>query len=497
MLAVISVNIVLLAVVVLIVYLIFKRRLKILIDEMTLGLKNILKESTEPVQVLNLNNDVRKFYEELSSVKTDMSKREKTRQEILNIINSVAVNMEFDKLLDDLLPKLIDITKSTCCAFYSFNSSTNKLEIKASQGFTKNIYSEFDITLGEGFIGKAAVEKNVTIHMDIPDDTVYVIRTFLGKVKPKSIMIVPINYQEQFMGVLVFANIDKYTDDQAELIGLIKYYFGIAVVNGSSYEKTKRLTNELRFQNKLIQNLNEDLEKKVQERTVFLNDILDSITDHAIYSMSKDGIISMWNKGAENLMGFKAEEVIGRHVEVIHSKDEIDLVGKRLKTVLRDGMYTESGYRTKRDGSKYFYELNLFCVYDEKKEVVGISNITRDITASKLFETAQWCSNELINKILNENGYTIIVTNDRGVILRASEEAEQILEADGIVGRGIFEFFDDWRRLYDNIKRVEYNGAKETWTYSLKDKQQQIELVVYGFYEETAKIKNIFFIFAA
>ena len=107
---------------------------------------------------------------------------------------------------------------------------------------------------------------------------------------------------------------------------IIKYYVGVAINNGITYERTMRLTNELKFQNKLIQNLNEELEKKAEERTFFLNNIVDSIKDYAIYAMDKNGIVLAWNKGAEIIMGYKKDEICGKSIKNIYSAEEAEKV---------------------------------------------------------------------------------------------------------------------------------------------------------------------------
>ena len=70
--------------------------------------------------------------------------------------------------------------------------------------------------------------------------------------------------ENNLIGIMVFASIYNYTDEQIEIINLTKHYVGIAVNNGIIFEKSKRLTNELQFQNKLIQELNDELEKKLK-----------------------------------------------------------------------------------------------------------------------------------------------------------------------------------------------------------------------------------------
>lgn len=208
-------------------------------------------------------NHLHEFYNSTRHMQKAFQKREQFYSEIFSILNSAAVNIELDKFLDDFVPKLINSTNSNCGAFYLLNNFTNKLEIKYSNGFSKNIYKEFDIDLNEGFMPNS---KEVKIIRDVPVDTMYIMKTFLGKIKPKSIMTIPVfnETEDQMIGVLVLSSIYNYTEEHVEIINLTKHYIGIAVNNGIIFERSQRLTNELKFQNKLIQDLNEELEAKIK-----------------------------------------------------------------------------------------------------------------------------------------------------------------------------------------------------------------------------------------
>lgn len=201
------------------------------------------------------------FYDSITNLQRVVRKREHYHNEIFKILNSAAINIELDKFLEDFIPKLLSATDSMCSAFYLLNNFTNKMEIKYSSGFNKNIYREFDLSANEILVS----DLKVKVVNEIPEDTVYMIKTFVGKVKPKSIMQIPIVNENKLIGILVFASIYNYTDEQVEIIDLTKHYLGIAVNNGIIFERTKRLTNELQFQNKLIQDLNDELEKKLKD----------------------------------------------------------------------------------------------------------------------------------------------------------------------------------------------------------------------------------------
>ncbi len=471
------------------------KKIKKYIKIMTEDLNTLRYDYDENILLLNNNPDILEFHYKVEEIRERYRKKEMNRQKILSIVNSVAVNMEIQMLLEDLMPKLIEVTNSNCGIFYLANNSTNKLELKHSVGFSKNVYSEFDLLLGEGIIGLSAQSREIQIIRDLPEDTVYVMRTFLGKIKPKTMMIVPIVNQEQLLGVFAFASIYDYSEDQLEMVKLIKYYVSSAVGNGLIFEKTKRLTNELKFQNRLIQNLNDDLEKKVQDRTSFLNDIIDSIKDHAIYAVDRDGMVLVWNKGAENLFGYPAKDTIGKHIDNFYPEEEVKAgyVQNRLQGVLRDGKYVEKGWKIKKDGTPYYAEIVFFARHNAKGDIIGFTNVTKDITNLKEAENSLWYERELSSKLIEGSSRALVCTYEDGYIHNFNQKAEEILNSNNIIDMQIYDFFENGDKLQEHMEYIIKTGTRGEWSYKLKNDDVSININASFLLNELDGSKTLFF----
>ena len=384
-------------------------------------------------------------YNAIGNLRKALWANEANRAEILSLVNSVAANMELEALLEALMPKLIDASRSNWGAFYLANNATGKLEIKSSVGFSKNIYSDFDVNLGEGFIGQAAQSRETRIITDIPDDTIFVTRTFLGRVKPKNLMIVPIVNQDQLMGVLALASLYDFTDEQLEIVNLIKFYIGAAVGNGVIFERTKRLTNELQFQNRLIQDLNNELEAKMNDASVFLNHIINSITDYAIYSMDMRGVIVTWNKGAELIYGYTANEIVGKHVSLIYNAVELsgETLDQRTETVRREGRIVETGWRAKKDGTLYYADVVVFAMYNENGKQIGMTSVSKDITELKRAQNQLLLEKELTYTLIRESRRAIALINEDGSVELANKRMCEAFAAASLTGANFFALFTD------------------------------------------------------
>jgi PAS domain S-box-containing protein len=110
--------------------------------------------------------------------------------------------------------------------------------------------------------------------------------------------------------------------------------------------------------------------------------LVNSIEDYAIILLDIYGVVKIWNKGAEAIKGYKAEEIIGQNFEILYSADDRDkkTPSKNLEDTLRLGHIRYEGWRMRRDGSLFWAHVSITALYDRDKKLVGFSKITSDLT---------------------------------------------------------------------------------------------------------------------
>jgi PAS domain S-box-containing protein len=114
--------------------------------------------------------------------------------------------------------------------------------------------------------------------------------------------------------------------------------------------------------------------------TGLLAAIVDS-SDDAVVSKNLDGIITSWNKSAERLFGYSAEEAIGRHITLIIPLDrraEEDMIIDRIRHGQRVDHFETM--RLRKDGSPIELSLTISPVRDAAGRIIGASKVARDIT---------------------------------------------------------------------------------------------------------------------
>jgi PAS domain S-box-containing protein len=123
--------------------------------------------------------------------------------------------------------------------------------------------------------------------------------------------------------------------------------------------------------------------RQTEQQLMFLASIVRS-SDDAIVSKSLDGIITSWNKGAERIFGYTAEEVVGQPITIIIPQDRHD-EERRILTRIRRGERIQhfETIRQHKRGSPIWVSLTISPVENAEGKIIGASKIARDITQQK------------------------------------------------------------------------------------------------------------------
>ncbi len=136
--------------------------------------------------------------------------------------------------------------------------------------------------------------------------------------------------------------------------------------------------------------------KRAEEYAQRLASIVES-SDDAIVSKDLNGIITSWNRGAEQLFDYTAEEVIGKPVTILIPADRQDEEPGILERVRRGERIDHyETVRRRKDGSLVEISLTVSPVKNAEGWIIGVSKIARDITERRRLQEQQ---NLLVNEI--------------------------------------------------------------------------------------------------
>ena len=175
-------------------------------------------------------------------------------------------------------------------------------------------------------------------------------------------------------GTRFWANvvITAVRDERGQLIGFGKV--------------TRDLTSRMLAEQRLRTSA-EDLER-ANERLQQFRLLVASVRDYAIFVLDPGGHIRSWNAGARHIKGYAEDEVIGRHFSLFYTDAdrERDHPAEELEIATREGRFEEEGWRLRKDGSRFWANVVITALRDERGDLVGFAKVTRDLTERRRAE---------------------------------------------------------------------------------------------------------------
>jgi PAS domain S-box-containing protein len=127
---------------------------------------------------------------------------------------------------------------------------------------------------------------------------------------------------------------------------------------------------------------------RAERDTLLLRAIVDS-SDDAIVSKNLDGIITSWNKGAERLFAYTADEAVGQPITMLIPPDRLTEEPQILSRLRRGERVDHfETVRRRKDGTPLDISLTISPVKDSRGAIIGASKIARDITDRRRAEQA-------------------------------------------------------------------------------------------------------------
>lgn len=203
---------------------------------------------------------------------------------------------------------------------------------------------------------------------------------------------------KEYYGYIHPDDLDYYckATDNTRKVSTSGFNFRIVLANGE--ERTLHMKSDFIYNDEnipirvkgIVQDITES--KKDEEKIRYLANIVESSID-AIGTISLNGIITSWNKGAERIYGFSAEEILGKHVSILspsHLKNEtMNEIKKSIELIkLGESYYHYETLRLGKNGKEIYISVTYSPIFDTNGKLTAISIIGRDITEHKRAEEA-------------------------------------------------------------------------------------------------------------
>ena len=152
------------------------------------------------------------------------------------------------------------------------------------------------------------------------------------------------------------------------------------------YEKQ----NQLRGFLQVMQDLTEQLEARagLRKSEGRFRRLVEGVQEYAIFMLDPKGNVATWNRGAQRMKGYRAEEIIGKHFSCFYTPEALEerLPERNLRVATRERQFEGEGWRVRRDGRRFWAGVLITALFDENGALEGFAKVTRDLSEKRQIE---------------------------------------------------------------------------------------------------------------
>lgn len=225
--------------------------------------------------------------------------------------------------------------------------------------------------------------------------------------------------------------------------------------------------------------LYESAQKEIEQRKIAAENLkrLASIVEtsqDAIYSLCKEGLITSWNNGAQQMYGYRSAEVVGQSFSnLLLPESRHDASLQLALLVNKNGETIQEALRMKKDGSKFSVSLSISPIVDGDGVLIGHSLIERDVSEQKRIGEALQASESRLHAIW-ENSPTLKFVKDltgKYQLINKRFEAIFQLSRDAIIGKTDHDFLS-----LHFASQIAANDQKVLHSRSPQEFEEQVQL---------------------
>ena len=113
--------------------------------------------------------------------------------------------------------------------------------------------------------------------------------------------------------------------------------------------------------------------------------MVENAREYAIFSTDLERRVTSWNSGAQRLIGYEEDDVIGQSADVIFTPEDraAGVPEQEARAALADGRAADERWHLRKDGSRFWGSGVMMAMHDANKNTVGLIKIFRDHTEAR------------------------------------------------------------------------------------------------------------------
>ncbi len=345
-----------------------------------------------------LQKNLQRSAEEQKKYNEENSRRRYINEGLAKFSEILRLNNEnIEKLSDIFIKEIVKYLNAIQGGLFLVKNTDEEnktLKLISAFAYNKKKYIDNEIMLGEGLVGTCAIEKKTIVMTDIPEKYIS-ITSGLGDAPPGNIILVPVIQEENVLGVIEVASLNKFQKHEIEFGEQVASSLASTVTAASNNEKTSQLLAKSQHQAQEMIGQEEEMRqnmeelKATQEESVRREEEYKGIIsafEESVFIVEYDlgGYISNINEKFLTFLGRTRKDVIGRKHSELTSKYSKTKIPARLWDNLKKGNQQRIIEKIKVGTTReYILMHNLSPVLNKDNVPVKFINIIIDISAAE------------------------------------------------------------------------------------------------------------------
>jgi len=217
-------------------------------------------------------------------------------------------------------------------------------------------------------------------------------------------------------------------------------------------------------------------------RMSLLASIVDS-SDDAIVGKTADGTITSWNRGAETIYGYSADEILGKPMSLLISTDRPNEMDEILVKI-RDGERVEhyETIRIRKDGRAISVSLTMSPILGPDGSLIGVSSIARDITERRRADEKLRAASQYARSLIEASLDPLVTISPEGKITDVNEATIEItgVPRERLIGRDFSDYFTEPEKARQGYQQVFSKGMVTDYALTIRHKDGRLTDVLYN-----------------
>jgi len=171
-------------------------------------------------------------------------------------------------------------------------------------------------------------------------------------------------------------------------------------------------------------------ENQLEQTSQWLQMLIDAAEDYAIFSISKEGRVSSWSRGAQKLFGYEADEIVGREFATIFTPEDREQKApeEEIDHAQKEGYCPDVRWHVRKDGQRIFVSGSVRPFWEKNGNLLGCLKVAHDITEQRRKEQELRDSEERHRMLVdNMTDFALFAFDLTGRITHWNPGAEHLL----------------------------------------------------------------------